>query len=191
MIVSGSRGSRDTAMFALRSSASLLDAHVAPESDVQQSNPNDWLSVSQAACELGVSSTTIRRRIHDGLLRTLTVPRNGGFSYRVYLPESRHGRDASLRATAAAKGPAATEGSPIDLTAYRRRRDQLRQAQPQKSSNEPRSRIEGQPERLPESLMQALSLQARPLRASFAGASAGSPFGQYRQLVRKRRWWPF
>ena len=177
-------------MFAPRSSARLLDADVAPEPR-SRSDPNDWLTVSQAACELGVSSSTIRRRIHDGLLRTQTVPRNGGFSYRVYLPESRHGRDASLRAISAAKRDAKPESDPIDLTAYRRRRDQLREAQPQKRADEPRARIEGQPERLPEALMHALSLQARPLRTSFAGASAGSPFGQYRQLVRKRRWWPF
>src|SRR5205085_4644814 len=122
MILSGSRGSRDTVMFALRSSARLLDADAAPE-PTHRSNPNDWLTVSQAACELGVSSTTIRRRIHDGLLRTQTVPRNGGFSYRIYLPESRHGRDASLRATSAGKREARHQGEPIiDLSAYRRRR---------------------------------------------------------------------
>jgi len=179
-------------MFAPRSSARLLDADAAPEPGVARSNLNDWLTVSQAACELGVSSSTIRRRIHDGLLRTQTVPRNGGFAYRIYLPESRHGRDASLRATSAAKREARHQDEPIiDLSAYRRRRDQLREAQPPKRADEPRSRIEGQPERLPEALMHALSLQPRPLRTSFAGASAGSPFGQYRQLVRKRRWWPF
>jgi hypothetical protein len=178
-------------MFAPRSSARLLDADVAPEPRVSRSNPNDWLTVSQAACELGVSSTTIRRRIHLGLLRTQTVPRNGGFSYRVYLPDSRHGRDESLRAITEAQRPPAPERDPIDLTAYRHRRDQLREAQPKKHARDERPRIEGQPERLPEALMQALSLQPRPLRASLAGASGGDPFGQYRQLVRKRRWWPF
>ena len=177
-------------MFALRSSARLLDADAAPE-PTPGSNPNDWLTVSQAACELGVSSTTIRRRIHDGLLRTQTAPRNGGFSYRIYLPESRHGRDTALRAIPAASRPTTSEAEPIDLTAYRHRRDQLREAQPKKRPDEPRPRIEGQPERLPEALMHALSLQARPLRPSLAGASAGDPFGQYRQLVRKRRWWHF
>src|SRR2546423_14400115 len=178
MILKGSRGSRDTVMFAPRSSAArLLDADVAREPGAR-SNANDWLTVSQAACELGVSSSTIRRRIHDGLLRTQTVPRNGGFAYRIYLPESRHGRDASLRATSAAKREARHQGEPIiDLSAYRRRRDQLREAQPPKRADEPRSRIEGQPERLPQALMPALSLQPRPLRTSFAGASAGGPVG--------------
>src|SRR5256714_11052716 len=138
MILKGSRGSRDTVMFAPRSSAArLLDADVAREPGAR-SNANDWLTVSQAACELGVSSTTIRRRIHDGLLRTQTVPRNGGFSYRIYLPESRHGRDASLRATAGAKRPAGADDGPIDLTAYRRRRDQLREAQPKKRPEQER-----------------------------------------------------
>src|SRR5438874_2832994 len=166
MILSGRRGSRDTVMFAPRSSARLLDADAAPEPGVSRSNPDDWLTVSQAACELDVSSSTIRRRIHDGLLRTQTVPRNGGFAYRIYLPESRHGRDTALRAIAAVSRPMTSEAEPIDLTAYRHRRDQLREAQPKKRPDEPRPRIEGQPERLPEALMHALSLQARPLRPS-------------------------
>jgi len=169
-------------MFALRSGACPPDDDDSPHR-ASARNPNDWLTVEQAACELGVSDTTIRRRLRQGLLPSRTVARKGGFAYRIYLPESRHGRDVSLRSP----DPSAGDGSasPVSLAAYRRRREQVREA----SSNS--GRVEGQPERIPETLLQALSMQPRPIPATVAVGDGPSPFGQYRQLVRRRRWWPF
>ena len=169
-------------MFALRSGARLPDDDDSPPERASPRNPNDWLTVEQAACELGVSDTTIRRRLRQGLLPSRIVPRKGGFAYRIYLPESRHGRYPSLGDPGTSTRNASH--SPLSLDAYRRRREQVRDAASQSG------RVEGQQERIPETLLQALSMQARPVPATVI-AGAGSPFGQYRQLVRRRRWWPF
>lgn len=171
-------------MFALRSGdAPSDDGDLSPQR-ASVRNPSDWLSVEQAACELGVSDSTVRRRLRQGLLPSRIVPRKGGFAYRVYLPESRHGRVELLRENASAGRRGET--SPVDLVAYRRRREQLRAASPD-SGKAPR--IQGQPERIPEALLRALSLRPRPVPAVVGVSNA--PFAQYRELVRRRRWWPF
>ncbi len=169
-------------MFALRSSPDPSDEDACEPLRPSTRNSNDWLTVEQAACELGVSDSTIRRRLRQGLLPSRVVPRKGGFAYQIYLPESRHGRDASLRGNPDSHHHAAN--APIDLSAYRRRREQVREATSHSG------RVEGQPERIPEGLLRALSMQARPVPA-MASIGGGSPYGQYRQLVRRRRWWPF
>ena len=170
-------------MFAIRSGACPPGDDDSPLDRASPRNPNDWLTVEQAACELGVSDTTIRRRLRQGLLPSRTVARKGGFAYRIYLPESRHGRDLALRGPAPPVGNGSS--APVSLEAYRRRREQVREASSRSG------RVEGQPERIPETLLHALSMQPRPVPATVAAGNGASPFGQYRQLVRRRRWWPF
>ncbi|HYM15659.1 MAG TPA: helix-turn-helix domain-containing protein, partial [Dehalococcoidia bacterium] len=63
-------------------------------------DPADWLSLQQAACELQLSPSTVRRMIRKGQLRNRIVPRRGGFRYLVYLPNSRHARMQALEPAA-------------------------------------------------------------------------------------------
>ncbi len=70
-----------------------LRSFCGPEGDVdarRAPNAADWLSLQQAACELGLSVSTVRRMIRRGQLRNRIVPRPGGFAYLIYLPNSRH-----------------------------------------------------------------------------------------------------
>src|SRR6185295_12422940 len=65
----------------------LPEQHLTPAA---KPDASDWLSMQQAACELGVSITTVRRMIRKGRLRNRIVPRHGGFAYLIYLPGSKH-----------------------------------------------------------------------------------------------------
>lgn len=161
------------------------------EERLPQPNPRDWLTLEQAACELGVSVSTVRRRLRRGLLRNRVVPRKGGFAYRIYIENSRHGRDADLHGHAPPAAPAAAPiavRAPSDLAAFRRAR-QARQGKPRPNLGRG---LELPLERISESLIQALRLNSVAMPAA---AGAGAPRGdqtyeRYRALVRKRRWWP-
>ena len=157
-----------------------------------QPNPHDWLTLEQAACELGVSVSTVRRRLRRGELRNRVVPRKGGFAYRIYIENSRHGRDPELHAHAAtvrAAGPATAAPAPSDLAAFRR----SRQAGRSPARGHLARRLEMPIERISESLIRALRLNAVALPATALGGAARKEqtYARYRALVRKRRWWQF
>ena len=128
-------------------------------------DPADWLSLQQAACELDVSISTLRRMIRKGKVRHRIVPRHGGYGYLVYIPNSLH-------AQGAAHGRAPTE---------------LRAAE--------RARIrdlEDQVERLSNALARALRQRQTlpPDGAPDAASDDDAPYARYRWLARKRTWWP-
>jgi len=149
-----------------------------------QPSPADWLTLQQAACELGVSAGTARRMVRDGRLRHRIVPRPGGFAYRIYLPDSRHA--SGLHPDAHGGPPASPPRAPLRLADYVRDRDAA-------DAGEQIRRLEEQVARLSDALSRALRLKHKALPPA-VGAAAGSrvrPYERYRWLARRRRWWPF
>ena len=143
----------------------------------------DWLTLQQAACELRVSISTVRRRIRNGELRNRMVPRPGGFAYLIYVPNSQHGR---------ASGCANHDTTPQRLPTKLRRNGHS----PVEDALDPVEqirRLEDQVERLSSALSRALKLKqvALPEGMGDASVNPGDPYARYRWLVRKRRWWPF
>ncbi len=152
----------------------LIDEH--RERSLYDTNASDWLTLPQAACELGMSVSTARRMIRQGRLRNRIVPRRGGFAYLVYVPDSRH-------ATLLADCPhdhvtAATEPhEPVFAIRIRTLEEQV------------------------DNLSAALSRALRPAPDPAAGrrvdpsaratANLVSPYAHYRGALRSRRWWPF
>jgi excisionase family DNA binding protein len=150
------------------------------ESRPPAEDPADWLTVQQAACELDVSASTVRRMIHDGRLRHRRHVRRRHHVYLVYLEGSFHGgraRPANVIDLAARRQArstvAAGAGLPLQLPA-----------------------IQARPERV-EHLLRALARTAtrRPkaLPPDIGGPQSNpdDPYGRYRWLARRRRWWPF
>lgn len=148
----------------------------------------DWLSMQRAACELGVSMSTVRRMIRTGQLRNRIVPRRGGFAYLVYLPDSRHARfdgDAESPADGhhlRAVPPSDAESDPappgVDDSC---------------SGDDRVAALEKQVERLSEALSRALRLKQRDLPVGIGDPAErmADPYARYRWLVRRRWWWPF
>ncbi len=56
-------------------------------SDEQVPTTADGLTIHQAALQLGMSQTTIRRRIKDGSLKASRIPTSQGFEWRILLDE--------------------------------------------------------------------------------------------------------
>ncbi len=142
----------------------------------------DWLPLHQAARELNVSVTTVRRMIRKGQLRNRIVPRKGGFAYLVFLPDSRHAdrtahprRDPPPRTPPLRLVPRTTVEAPGTT-----RDDEVR-------------RLEAQVEHLSEALSRALRLKQKSLPEGIGrpGVNANDPYARYRWLARKRRFWPF
>ena len=152
-----------------------------------QLNPEDWLTLQQAACELNVSVSTARRMIRDGRLRNRIVPRPGGFAYRIYLPHSRHA--GGLHPDTHGDVPAAPPRAPVRLADYVRQRDAGTGA----DTTEQIRRLEAQVARLSEALSTALlrKHKALPRGIGAAVADRAHPYERYRWLARRRRWWPF
>lgn len=153
-------------------------------------NPADWLPLQQAACELNVSISTVRRMIRKGQLRNRIVPRRGGFRYLIYLPNSRHTQMNALRF-----------GLPA-ATAQAERRLRLVEAAPagpwrsettaQEAPAEEIQRLEAQLDHLSRSLARAIRERqaSPPAGATGRSGNGGDPFARYRWLVRRgRRWW--
>ena len=169
----------------------------APEDDRPHPRPNanDWLTLEQAACELGVSVSTVRRKLRRGELRNRIVPRKGGFAYRIYIPGSRHGNNPGLcgkegpheRPAARQASQPARPALPHDLDAYRRHRAALAEEEAREKDGALRV-LEERVARITE------ALRPRP-QAALATAGIGQdpsdPYARYRQLVRRRRWWKF
>jgi hypothetical protein len=130
--------------------------------------PAGWLTLPQAACELGLSETSVRRMIRKGKLKNRIVPRRGGYSYLVHIPGARH-----------LQGPCSTNGNGADAdrpAAERHVRE-----------------LEHHVERLAEALSRALRVKQRVLPTGMGEPylNPNDPYARYRWLVRRRKWWPF
>ena len=164
-------------------------------------DPADWLTLQQAACELNLSVSTLRRMIRNGRLRNRIVPRRGGFAYLVYAPGNHHNSADGAHSC----GPVAVEqrqpltdghasnghaspsrlagpGSPaIDQGLMRAEQaDEIR-------------RLERQVEHLSHALSRALRVKqvALPPGIGAQHVNDEDPYARYRWLVRRKRWWPF
>jgi len=167
-----------------------LRSLLGPEGDVDarrpppKPNPADWLSLQQAACELNVSVSTLRRMIRRGQVRNRIVPRPGGFAYLIYLPNSRH----------ALLGPHNHHDAPADST-----RSGLRMVDAEfendtidaDARDHEISRLEAQVEHLSQALSRALRDRRTLVSPPELAPEGGSPYERYRSLARKRRWWRF
>jgi excisionase family DNA binding protein len=173
-------------MVALRSVPGPGD-DAARDGRAAQPNPADWLTLQQAACELGISASTARRMIRDGRLRNRIVPRPGGFAYLIYLPNSRHA--GGLHPDAHGDRPAPPGRKPVRLADYVRQHD----AGTGDDAGDQIRRLEAQVERLSEALSRALRLKQKALPPGIGAAAADRthPYERYRWLARRRRWWPF
>ena len=186
---------KDSAMLAARPSPRPEDDLDAPE--LARPNSADWLPLQRAACELNLSASTVRRRIRKGQLRHRVVPRRGGFSYLVYVPNSRHARgllDGSVaNSTSHACVPT---GAPVSIDQFRRTRD-ARNGRAEANRHDARDdeirTLQGQVDRLSNALSRALRTRQRALPAGIGapGSNPGDPYARYRWLTRRRRWWPF
>ncbi|MHB8376592.1 MAG: helix-turn-helix domain-containing protein [Dehalococcoidia bacterium] len=156
-------------------------------------NARDWLTLEQAACELGVSVSTVRRRIRNGELRNRIVPRRGGFAYRIYIPDSRHGREPLARVRPGGTVAGAPALAPRDLEAYRRERAaRLARVQLPPARHERPPSIDRRLARISAALLNLVASQRMPLPAGIgerAVPNASAPYARYRALVRRRRWW--
>lgn len=143
-----------------------------------------WLTLQQAACEMNVSASTVRRRIRRGKLRNRIVPRRGGFAYLVYVASPHHVPAVgvvrrtpwSTAGQSAAAVPAVNGASAING----RHDDDL-------------GRLRDQVERLSDAFARALRIKqtALPEGIGDPAAQPDDPYARYRWLARKRRWWPF
>ncbi len=172
--------------------STVFEADDAPPDALWSANPNDWLTLEQAACELGCTAATVRRRIGRGELRSRIVPRKGGLAYRVYIPGSRHG--SALFAAHPAPMPSGSARqplAPVDMAAYRRARAARIASRPAVGGAALR-RLEEIVMRVAGELGRVLGSQRMP-SAEAAEQGRGScegPYAHYRRLVREqRRWW--
>jgi excisionase family DNA binding protein len=177
---------------------SLVRMCDAPDEDRPHPRPNanDWLTLEQAACELGVSVSTVRRKLRRGELRNRIVPRKGGFAYRIYIADSRHGNNPGLcgregpheRPAVRQVQPQTRPALPHDLDAYRRHRAALSEEEAREEKDGALRVLEERVARITE------ALRPRPQAALVAvgvGQDPNDPYARYRQLVRRRRWWKF
>jgi hypothetical protein len=150
--------------------------------DAPPSADRDWLSMEQAACELDVSVSTVRRWMRAGKLRNRVEPRRGGIRYLVYVPNSRHGR---LLDDACAQ--------PVSITERIAERDARRIASDASARDEVIRRLEQQVEHLSHALSRTLRTRQKALPAGIgqADVNATDPYARYRWLARRKRWWPF
>jgi hypothetical protein len=65
-------------------------ASTLPGVDDQPPHAGQWLSLTAAARELGVSVKTLRRRVHMGTLTSRQVNTRHGTAYEVWLPAAAH-----------------------------------------------------------------------------------------------------
>lgn len=178
-------------MVALRS-PSEADAEIDERAPLwPRPNPADWLSLQQAACELNVSLSTVRRMIRKGRLRNRIVPRRGGFRYLIYLPNSRHALMQACRLGVPAPEPPCRLRLVDVAPAGPWRSDIFEEAPPAAEVR----RLEAQVEHLSRSLSLALLAKQTSLPEGVggrAGADPGDPYARYRWLARRRRrFWKF
>jgi|CXWL01.1.fsa_nt_gi hypothetical protein len=141
----------------------------------------DWLTLQQAACELGVSPTTVRRMVRHGRLMNRMVAHRGGFAYLVFIPGSRHG---SLKQA---------EPKRRRLWLIKGSHDHAPEREGAHSAEETVVSLERQVEQLSHALSRALKTKQRVLPAGMGDPTVNpdDPYARYRWLVRRPRWWPF
>ena len=147
----------------------------------------DWLTLHQAACEMGVSITTVRRMVRDGRLLNRMVAHRGGFAYLVFIPGSRHGAMKQR------------EGKRRRLWPIRNTREQEaderagQTGDPQAEAQAVIASLERQVDQLSHALSRALRTRQKALPAGVGdpGSNPGDPYARYRWLARRPRWWPF
>ncbi len=143
----------------------------------------DWLTLHQAACELGVSAATVRRMVRNGRLVNRMVTHRGGFAYLVFIPGSRHGRlkqaEPKRRRLWLIKG-ARDDSPPAPSVA-------------DADSQETIDNLERQVDQLSHALSRALKTRQRALPAGMGDpdVNPADPYARYRWIARKPRWWPF
>lgn len=167
------------AMRALRGNAGALGNALRAPGDTSLPVASDWVTIEQAACALGVSSSTVRRRMGAGALPYRVIVHKGRRTYRVHLP-GHHSHIAEGEAPAV-----------VDLTARIRARERQRAADDPGARELAIQRLEQQVDHLSEALARALRTRARPPVGGAALADPTDPYRRYRELVRRRRWWPF
>jgi hypothetical protein len=148
---------------------------------------SDWLPMQQAACELGVSSSTVRRMMRKGRLRNRIVPRRGGFAYLIYLPDSRHAKIMRAAGSVDARGGPRLVRPSADS-------DVNSASTHDSSSGDARiMALETQVERLSDALSRVLRLKQRDLPVGIGDPTErmADPYARYRWLVRRHWWWPF
>ncbi|MBI5288331.1 MAG: hypothetical protein HY873_05110 [Chloroflexi bacterium] len=142
----------------------------------------DWLTLHQAACEMGVSPATVRRMVREGRLQNRMVPHRGGFAYLVLIPGSRHGAMKQR------------EGKRHRLWLIRSSREQ--DSSDSASMDDPQAVIaslERQVDQLSHALSRALRTRQKALPAGVGdpGVNPHDPYARYRWVARRPRWWPF
>jgi hypothetical protein len=184
-----------------RPSREPTDASAWAGSDASRHDAADWLTMQQAACELNLSISTVRRRLRNGQLRNRIVPRRGGFAYLIYLPGNRHSSPdgpgcvhpesstASASASAGRNGHA-SNGNGAVPAAYARAAPAANERHAQEAEIQ---RLEKQVENLSHALSRALRVKqvALPRGLGSPDDNPDDPYARYRWLVRRRRWWPF
>lgn len=129
-----------------------------------------WMSLRHAASELDVSTSTVRRWMRRGKLRSRVAARGRRFYYQVWVehvPES---------------PPAAH--APIDIVQHLR--SQL------EAKEERLAQMKQDLRRQEEQIRNLSAALANALRRSHGSeGSSNSPYTKYRWLARRGRWWPF
>jgi hypothetical protein len=144
----------------------------------------DWLTLQQAACEMGASMSTVRRMVRSGRLLNRMIPHRGGFAYLVFIPGSRHGAQKQAqpkrRRLWLIKSPETSDSAAEDIDPERRITE-----------------LERQLDQMAHALSRALRTKQRALPEGMGDpdVNPSNPYARYRWLRRKRRWrlplWPF
>lgn len=141
----------------------------------------DWLTLQQAACEMGASSSTVRRMVRGGQLVNRMVPHRGGFAYLVFVAGSKHGERQSHGGKQKRR-----------LWIVRGEDEAPAIAAASNGSQQTIAELERQVDQLSHALSRALRTKQRALPAGIGdpGVNAANPYARYRWL-RRNRWWPF
>ena len=91
-------------MSALRPARRDEERHDATEHALPPQDSPDWLSLQQAACEMGVSMSTVRRMVSGGRLLNRMIPHRGGFATSSSSPAPATAHRSSTSRSAAASG---------------------------------------------------------------------------------------
>ena len=175
-------------MVALRSFRRDAEDHRGQAARLPPLDAPDWLTLQQAACEMGVSQSTVRRMVRDGRLLNRMVPHRGGFAYLVFIGGSRH---AALRDHQAAAAPkrrlwligGERDEAPAPTTPVQSTLEDQRTI----------ANLEQQVDQLSHALSRALKTKQRALPAGMGETDVNpdDPYARYRWIARKPRWWPF
>jgi hypothetical protein len=154
--------------------------HATHEPALPPQDSPDWLTLQQAACEMGVSMSTVRRMVRGGRLLNRMVPHRGGFAYLVFIPGSHHG--------------AQKQQQPRRRRLWLIKPDVQDEPEPDREVSERKiSELERQLDQMAHALSRALRTKQRALPDGMGQPDVNpeNPYARYRWLRRKRRWWPF